>query len=453
MANTCDSVTISDYMILEVWILYVALAFHTVLWAFGLRAADVMKDGGSLKSVFSSDKVRPTTNEDKIDHEDDDVKRERSVVEEVMRGDMGGAVIGVEGLRKEYSTTGDTNEKEGCRQRGKVGDVKVAVRNLSLKVSAGEVMGLLGHNGAGKTTTMRMVIQEEGATSGRVKIGNEEVVSNQAEAFQQLGYCPQFDAVWQRVTIREHLALYATIRGVPSKRIPSLVKSYLVGLRIEEHADKYAKDCSGGTKRKLSYAMSMLGAPKIVLLDEPSTGMDPQSKRFVWDTIEASFQEGEGRGAILTTHSMEEADALCTRVGIMVKGELRCLGSTQHLKNKFGAGYMLEVKWKTSVAADWAGLESELSRIFPRVENLESFSDRRSWTILQTSVTSLASAFQQLEQCKAKFDIEDYSFSQTTLEQVFIEFAKQQEAEENESRATLGSRMGPLPGGNDLTSF
>ena len=110
----------------------------------------------------------------------------------------------------------------------------MAVRNLSLKVSAGEVMGLLGHNGAGKTTTMRMVIQEEGATSGRVKIGNEEVVSNQAEAFQQLGYCPQFDAVWQRVTIREHLALYATIRGVPSKRIPSLVKSYLVGLRIEE---------------------------------------------------------------------------------------------------------------------------------------------------------------------------------------------------------------------------
>ena len=81
MANTCDSVTIGDYMILEVWILYVALAFHTVLWAFGLRVADVIKDGGSLKSVFSHDKVRPTTNADKIDHEDDDVKRERSVVE------------------------------------------------------------------------------------------------------------------------------------------------------------------------------------------------------------------------------------------------------------------------------------------------------------------------------------------------------------------------------------
>ena len=152
----------------------------------------------------------------------------------MMGGNMGEAVIGVEGLRKEYATTSESKKREsGCRQGGRVGGVKVAVRNLSLKVSAGEVLGLLGHNGAGKTTTMRMVIQEEGATKGRVKIGNEEIVSNQAEAFQQLGYCPQFDAVWQRVTIREHLALYATIRGVPTMRIPSLVKSYLVRLSLE----------------------------------------------------------------------------------------------------------------------------------------------------------------------------------------------------------------------------
>ena len=93
------------------------------------------------------------------------------------------------------------------------------------------------------------------------------------------------------------------------------------GLHIKQHAKKYTKECSGGTNRKLSYAMAMLGNPKIVLLDEPSTGMDPMSKRFVWDTVLASFKED--RGAILTTHSMEEADALCNRVGIMVKGELR----------------------------------------------------------------------------------------------------------------------------------
>merc|ERR1712038_2064224 len=115
--------------------------------------------------------------------------------------------------------------------------------------------------------------------------------------------------------------------------------------------------------------MSMLGDPKIVLMDEPSSGMDPHSKRFVWDTILASFK-GD-RGAILTTHSMEEAEALCTRVGIMVKGELKCLGSTQHLKNKYGSGYQLEVKWSgAKMNLDWAGLESVLIKIFPGAQVL-----------------------------------------------------------------------------------
>ncbi|KAL1447041.1 hypothetical protein WDU94_003532, partial [Cyamophila willieti] len=99
-----------------------------------------------------------------------------------------------------------------------------------------------------------------------------------------------------------------------------LVNSFIDGLHIQEHANKEVYKCSGGTKRKLSFALAMIGNPQIVLLDEPSTGMDPKSKRFLWDTILASFQGS--RGALLTTHSMEEADALCSRVGIMVQGQL-----------------------------------------------------------------------------------------------------------------------------------
>jgi len=139
---------------------------------------------------------------------------------------------------------------------------------------------------------------------------------------------------------------------------------------------------------------------------------------------------------------MEEADALCSRVGIMVKGELRCLGSTQHLKNKYGAGYQLEVKWSGArINSDWTGLESVLLKIFPGAQVLESFSDRRTYSVEQEAVQSLASAFQHLEQCKSDFNIEDYSLSQTTLEQVFIEFAKQQESEDNEKgdSKSLGS--------------
>lgn len=456
ITRTCDSLTFSDYMVVEIYILYVALIFHTVFWGIGLKAVDIIKDGGNVRSMFQT-KVAAKDNSDKIFNEDHDVQKERDTVESYMKNSTNTSsipVIGVLGLRKEFTTGVDTKSSRMPCKKTK-GDVtmKVAVRNMSLKVEPGEVFGLLGHNGAGKTTAMRMITQEEAVTAGRVRIGEEDITSNQSPAFHQLGYCPQFDALWQRVTVREHLEVYAAIRGVPPHKITALIDGYMAGLRISEHAKKYAKDCSGGTKRKLSYAMAMLGDPRIVLLDEPSTGMDPQSKRFVWDTIEASFKMD--RGAILTTHSMEEADALCTRVGIMVKGELRCLGSTQHLKNKFGAGYMLEIKWKTRVVSDWDQLEEEIFKIFPGAESLESFSDRRSWTISQSAVTSLASAFQQLEKCKAQFDIEDYSFSQTTLEQVFIEFAKQQEAEDNDSKAavTVRSRLEQLPEGNNLTSF
>lgn len=109
-------------------------------------------------------------------------------------------------------------------------------------------------------------------------------------AFQLLGYCPQHDALWKNITVREHLQCYASIRGVPYHDIPRVINSYLNGLQIQEHADKQTQQCSGGTRRKLSFAMAMVGNPKVVLLDEPSTGMDPKSKRFLWDTILASFQ-------------------------------------------------------------------------------------------------------------------------------------------------------------------
>lgn len=198
---------------------------------------------------------------------------------------------------------------------------KVAVRCLSIAIDSGEVLGLLGHNGAGKTTTMKIMTGETAPSRGQVKIAGHNICIDKDRAFQTMGYCPQHDALWKNITVREHLEVYASIRGISRKDLPRVINTYLHGLHIAEHANKQTQHCSGGTRRKLSYAMAMVGAPKVVLLDEPSTGMDPKSKRFLWDTILGSFQGT--RGAILTTHSMEEADALCSRVGIMVKGELR----------------------------------------------------------------------------------------------------------------------------------
>ena len=194
-------------------------------------------------------------------------KSEFSILKYFRTNSFSTPVIGVHGLRKEFTTGVDEKvSRLPCKKNSEDVTTKIAVRNMSLKVEPGEVFGLLGHNGAGKTTTMRMIIQEEASTSGKVRIGEEDITSNQSAAFQQLGYCPQFDAVWQRVTVKEHLEVYAAIRGVPADKIGGLVEGYMTGLRIKEHEKKYAKDCSGGTKRKLSYAMAMLGDPKIVLL-------------------------------------------------------------------------------------------------------------------------------------------------------------------------------------------
>ncbi|EGI60698.1 ABC transporter A family member 4 [Acromyrmex echinatior] len=241
-------------------------------------------------------------------------------------------------------------------------------------------------------------------------------------------YCPQHGAQWKNITVREHLECYAAIRGVPWSEVDRIVDQYLTGLQIHEHADKQSQECSGGTKRKLSFAMAMVSGPKVILMDEPSTGMDPRSKRFLWDTILASFQGG--RGVILTTHSMEEADALCSRVGIMVKGELRCIGSTQHLKNLYGAGYTLEMKLlggdctPTTPSGDRiAGLKEFVAGLFSDATLEESFADRLVFAVPQHAVTSLAECFTQLEKAKLELDIEEYSFSQTTLEQVFLKFS------------------------------
>ncbi|GAB1868912.1 ABC transporter domain-containing protein [Camponotus japonicus] len=436
----CHHLTMSDYLTTEIMLMAFGVLLHIPLWFFVLLLLDIKKNGGNVSDFFKyflrnggSIGEEIMENSDIGEHEDTDVKNERQKVFNLITSSsvQEPPVVLVQNLRKEYrqreagsscSCCSKREEEVAQKQR------KVAVRNLSLTVEPGEVLGLLGHNGAGKTTTMRIIIAEEAATRGRVQIGGHNINTSMADAFRQMGYCPQHDAQWKNITVREHLECYAAIRGVPWSEVNRIVDLYLSGLQIHEHADKQTQECSGGTRRKLSFAMAMVGGPKVVLMDEPSTGMDPRSKRFLWDTILASFQGG--RGAILTTHSMEEADALCSRVGIMVKGELRCIGSTQHLKNLYGAGYTLEMKLlggdctPTTPSGDRiATLKEFVAGLFPDATLEESFADRLVFAVPQHAVNSLAECFMQLEKAKLELDIEEYSFSQTTLEQVFLKFS------------------------------
>ncbi|XP_061362601.1 ABC transporter A family member 1 isoform X1 [Gastrolobium bilobum] len=260
--------------------------------------------------------------------EDVDVKTERN---RVLSGSLDNAIIYLRNLRKVYYEE---------KYHGK----KVAVDSLTFSVQEGECFGFLGTNGAGKTTTLSMLCGEESPSDGTAFIFGKDICSHPKAARRYIGYCPQFDALLEFLTVKEHLELYARIKCVPDYAIDKVVREKLVEFDLLKHANKPSFSLSGGNKRKLSVAIAMIGDPPIVILDEPSTGMDPIAKRFMWDVISRISTRRGKTAVILTTHSMNEAQALCTRIGIMVGGRLRCIGSPQHLKTRFGNHLELEIK-------------------------------------------------------------------------------------------------------------
>jgi len=258
---------------------------------------------------------------------DDDVEREMLEVE---KSDNSTYSIKVDKLRKVYALGGD--------------NYKVAVDRLSFGVKNGECFALLGVNGAGKTTTFKILSGDYIQTSGNAHIASYEVPEQLAEARNYIGYCPQFDALLENLTAKEHLFLYAAIKGIPHNLRARFVEKQLREMNLKQYENVCAGTYSGGNKRKLSVAIAMIGNPPVVFLDEPSTGMDPEARRFMWNVISKISRERKLSSVILTTHSMEEAEALATKMGIMVNGNLQCLGTSQHIKNKFGGGYEIEIK-------------------------------------------------------------------------------------------------------------
>jgi ABC-type multidrug transport system ATPase subunit len=195
-----------------------------------------------------------------------------------------------------------------------------AVRHTSIGVRPNSITGLLGPNGAGKSTMISMMSGIESIDSGEAWIQDASVTTNLDRARRQLGLCPQFDALLPLLTGRESLELFAAIRGVPPSLRPMLIQRTIEDMGLALKADARSGTYSGGNKRKLSVALSMIANPRVNFLDEPSTGMDPKTRRAMWEYIAS---KKSGRAIVLTTHSMEEADALSDQIGIMIRGELR----------------------------------------------------------------------------------------------------------------------------------
>jgi ABC-type multidrug transport system ATPase subunit len=205
---------------------------------------------------------------------------------------------------------------------------------------------LLGLNGAGKTTTFKMLTGEIEPTSGKAFINGYDISKNKSEARSNLGFCPQFDILPEYLTVRQTFDLVAGLRGLEIASIDKILNELIQVFKLGEFNDKLVQDLSGGNKRKVSSAIAFIGRPSVVFLDEPTTGMDPAARRYLWTVIKKA--RDLGMTIVLTTHSMEESEALSTRLGIMVNGQFKCLGSVQHLKNKYGRGYTLILKCKVT---------------------------------------------------------------------------------------------------------
>ncbi|XP_069073042.1 ATP-binding cassette sub-family A member 13 [Pleurodeles waltl] len=301
----------------------------------------------------------------------------------------------------------------------------VAVNDISLGIPRGECFGLLGVNGAGKSTTFKMLTSDIPPTAGQAVIrtpsGSERDILDACKEGTLIGYCPQQDALDELLTGWEHLYYYCSLRGIPKQYIHKVSRDLVNRLHLGGHVDKLVKTYSGGTKRKLSTALALVGKPQILLLDEPSSGMDPCSKRYLWKTILKEVQDG--CAAVLTSHSMEECEALCSRLAIMVNGSFKCLGSPQHIKNRFGDGYSVKV-WLTKDANSSTAVSDCLKLHFPGTLFKEQHLNLLEYRVLQRK-GCLAELFKTLETNKHLLHIEHYSISETSLEQVFINFAAQ----------------------------
>eukprot|EP01052_Picozoa_sp_SAG31_P005474 SAG31_NODE_241_length_19364_cov_17.168544_7_plen_487_part_00 len=333
---------------------------------------------------------------------DPDVKAEQ---EEAARATNGGEMpcILVDRLIKTYTAT-----SVGKRI------IKRAVNELCLCIQPGEVFGLLGPNGAGKTTCISILTGLTRSDGGSACIAGYDVGTQLREIHRVIGVCPQFDKIWNDLSVRSHLEFYALQKGIPLSRRSVAARQAAEKVQLDgDDFEKPARSLSGGMRRRLSIAIAILNNPLVLFFDEPTTGLDPETRRQVWRVL--AQEHGTGRTTVVTTHSMEEADALCTRIGIMCGGNLRCIGAQLYLKSKFGDGFKLSL----STSLSDVELTALMREISPEARVISTFGTQQSYSV-PTAGADVGRIFNAMERAKRARLISEWGISQASLDEVFI---------------------------------
>ena len=280
--------------------------------------------------------------------------RDRRPAEELPRS---GAAIRAEDLRKTYTTSR--------------GDVQ-AVRGISLEVATGEFFGLLGPNGAGKSTTIGMLTTLIVPTGGRAWVAGTDVMANPVGVKRRIGVVPQNNTLDMQLSVSENLEFRSRFFGLGRREAARRAEQLLVAFGLTDRRRAMATDLSGGQARRLMIARALVHKPDVLFLDEPTAGLDPQTRVNLWDTLHALHAEGQT--ILLTTHYMEEAEALCDRVAVVDHGEVLASGTVDDLKQGAGADTVITVRYEGGVPRELDTLSALESR--PGVSKIEADGDQ-----------------------------------------------------------------------------
>jgi ABC-type multidrug transport system ATPase subunit len=407
-------------------VLFVGLAFNVARYLSLGKAITRWLCGSAAAGSPSSKHTQPALEEKLMDDDvaiaidsqqkfdDVDVVDERERVFKDIASlasgdDVGNRAVRIERLCKVYG--------------GKGG--KLAVDDLTIGVDAGEVLGLLGPNGAGKTTSLSAMSGLINPSSGSMKVCGFDVETELEKVYTLLGICPQFDCVWGEMTTREHLLFYARLKGATKTKERAIVQRLAEMVELDgDSLHKMASTLSGGQRRRLSLATSLIGNPRVWILDEPTTGLSPDARRIVWRIV--SQQRSAGRACIVSTHSMEEADTLASRIAIMGHGRLLAIGSQAHLKKRFGSGFKLTVAGKQSfTAAQIDAIDAYVKTLSSSAQLQSAVDNSIAFTFPHTEPLQLLSVFARLDgvdgrRRKEELGILEVGVGQASLEEVFI---------------------------------
>ncbi|XP_021321342.1 ABC transporter A family member 8 [Sorghum bicolor] len=392
------------------WIFLIPVAFlldHWPVWQWNPLSLYRLLSTKRSQLSGTLNEVNSKSTRVSIDMAKPDVFLERKVVERLLKKKMGkrGMVI-CDNLKKLYP--------------GKNGNPdKVAVRGLSLALPRGQCFGMLGPSGSGKTSFISMMIGLQMPSYGTAYIDGMDLRKDMDEIYANIGVCPQHDLLWETLTGREHLMFYGRMKNLTGVALTKAVEESLksVNLFHSGFGDKSASTYSGGMKRRLSAAIALIGNPKVVYMDELSTGLDPASRRYLWNAVK---QAKKNCTIILTTHSMEEADELCDRVGIFVDGDFHCLGTPIELKARYGGTWILTIMTEPKHEGEVQELVNQLS---PGASRIYSLSGTQKFTLPRREV-GLDGVFRVVDMARRAFPVLGWGVAGATLEDVFIRVVK-----------------------------